>query len=244
MQSWGYGVKWSKIEPIEQKIIIIVCTGPSLEGFDFNLIKNSDYYVIAVNDAAKYVPFAHAWFTLDPWGLTTTQIPRNCKSKLYAAIPEDYGTEDAKITNHKVIPNRNIHYLHRIPHSTNEYHRIREYHIVGLNEDPSCIMTGNSGYGALNLAYHMYPEKVIYLGLDASSGYFFDKNKATRSLLHLNDMFASAIPQLTKRGIEVINASEDSNVKCFPRCNPTDYFNPPDDHKSKIVRPLASTKTR
>jgi hypothetical protein len=37
---------------------------------------------------------------------------------------------------------------------------------------------------------------------------------------HLPDLFSSAIPQLLRRGTEVVNGSLQSAVTCFPRTMP------------------------
>lgn len=211
------GVKWSKIEETNPDTIIIVCTGPSLINFNFENIKDKGY-IIAVNDAGKFIPTADAWFTLDPWGLDGKQIPKGFTGKLIAAVPDDFGNELSRTDAYRINPNPNISYLHRVAfHTSMGNLTMQDYVTWGLNEDKRCINTGNSGFGALNLAYHMNPKRVIIFGLDASNGYFFDKNKFTRSLNHLPWIFRSTIKQLESKEIEVINASPNSKVDCFPR---------------------------
>lgn len=211
------GIKWSKVKPINTDNIFIVCTGPSLQNFDFSLLQNKGY-IIAVNDAAKFIPFADAWFTLDPWGLTTNQIDSSFTGLKYAAVPEDYGTIKANALSHRVMANPSINYLHRIGYHTNDaQHDPIELLDWGLNDDKSCINTGNSGFGALNLAYHMAPKHIFLFGIDGSSGYFFNATKRTRSLQHLPSLFQSALKQLTHKNIKIINASENSSITCFPR---------------------------
>lgn len=214
------GIRWSKVDSTKNpETVIIVCTGPSLKNFNFENLRGKGY-IIAVNDAGKYVPFADAWFTLDPWGcgLAGSQFPKNFQGDLYAAVPDDYATAQAKSHDHKVHPNPTINYLHRIPfHTVNDY-KPYDYLSWGLSDDRSCINTGNSGYGALNLAYHMNPKRIVLLGIDASNGYFFDEGKYTKSLGHLPMIFRSTLPQLKEKNIEVWNGSQYSRVDCFQRC--------------------------
>lgn len=211
------GLRWSKITENSHDNIIIVCTGPSLKDFDFNLLRDKGY-IIAVNDAGNYVPFADAWFTLDPWGLTGKQLPsKEFTGQLISAVPEDYGLIDARSAPHRVRINPNVSYLHRIPFHTYYDVKTNDYLTWGLNEDTGSINTGNSGYGALNLAYHMRPKRIYLFGCDATRGYFFDEAKATRSLNHLPLIFRSTLPQLEKAGIEVINASPLSKIDCFKK---------------------------
>lgn len=215
------GIKWGKVDKdINPEKIIIVATGPSLENFDFEQLRGKGY-IITVNEAGKHVPFADAWFTLDPWGLHGPQLPNiDFKGRLYAAVPEDFGMSNARITNHQVICPRPITYLHRIIFHTAPITTSDEYLSWGLNEDNSCINTLNSGFGAFNLAYHMRPKKILLLGLDASMGYFYKPNCATRSLSYLPSIFRSTLTQINKAGINVVNGSLNSNIDCFERLTP------------------------
>jgi len=211
------GIRWSRVNTtLRPDTVIIVCSGPSLMNFNFENLRNKGY-IIAVNDAGKYLPYADAWFTLDPWGLTKGQIPKGFTGDLFSAVPEDYGMMDARSGDHKIEADPTINYLHRIPfHSCAD---VKPYDMLtwGLNEDPSCINTGNSGFGALNLAYHLRPKRIAFFGLDASAGYFYNEKKTTRSLSHLPSIFRSTLTQLKAANIEVINASPTSNIDCFPR---------------------------
>lgn len=212
------GVKWSKVcstQKIEK--IIIVGTGPSLKNFDFNKLDGKGF-IIAVNDSGKDVLNANIWFTLDPWGLQGPQLPpRNFKGQLWAAVPEDFGTINARCDAHKITASKTINFLHRIPFHTTNANTQDEYLNWGLNEDNSCINTLNSGYGALNFAYHLKPKKILLLGMDATSGYYYDPIRKTKSLHTLPWIFESAKKQLDVNGIKILNGSIDSNITCFSK---------------------------
>jgi hypothetical protein len=213
------GIKWSKVnKSIKPKNVIIVCTGPSLKNYDFSFLAGKGY-IIAVNDAGKFLPFADAWFTLDPWGcgMNGTQYPSNFHGQLFAAVPEDFGLRNARSLEHQVQPNSKFNYLHRIPFHTVDELKPYDYYNWGLNEDAGCINTGNSGFGALNLAYHMRPENIFILGLDGTRGYFFDEKKYTRPLNHLPLIFNSSVQQLRDANIEVHNGSLYSTIDSFKR---------------------------
>lgn len=219
-----YGIKWGRVDVnLKPEKIVIVATGPSLTGFDFNLLKNKGYYIISVNRAWEHVHFADAWFTLDPWGFDGRQLPNKglFKGKLFAAVPEDFGLQNARIRDHQCVPPKDITYLHRVIWNTTPNIEQTEYLNWGLNEDTSCINTLNSGYGAFGLAYHYRPKKILLLGLDASSGYFYDPSCSTRSLNHLPLIFRSTLPQIESANIEVLNGSLHSKIDCFPRYTPT-----------------------
>lgn len=190
------------------KNVVIIGSGRSLSKFKFDSLRDQDCFIITVNGSGNSVPFADAWFTLDPWGLQGPQLPRKFEGQLYAAIPEHYGTVYAQGKNHRPEPTADIKYLQRIPYEG------------GLCEDPWAIHTGNSGFGALGLAYHMRPEKVLLLGIDADVGYYYTPHKRNRKLDHLPRIFEESIPQLEERNIKVINGSPHSAVNCFTKYSP------------------------
>lgn len=216
------GVKFGRVSPVlHANKIIIVCSGTSLDGFDFNKIKSRENYIITVNGSVNSVPFADCWFTLDPWGLDGPQLPnlKNFKGIMYAAVPDDYGRRDAKNVRHRVRPNSKVNFLHRLVSHNFPDQSSETAMCLGLSEDPRCIATGNSGYGAFNIAYHMRPKKILLLGLDGGMGYFYTKTESNRSLHMLPKLFNSTRHQMEKAGIEVINGSKDSRIGTYPKYN-------------------------
>lgn len=209
------GVIWGKVQEKAEKIIII-CSGKSLFKFDFLKLKNLGH-VICVNNSYKSVPFFNSWFTLDPHGLSTGQLPKNYQGKLYCAVPQDFGTPTAKSLPHRVIAPKNVTYLHRLISHNDPTISSESAYVLGLSDDKRCISTGNSGYGALNLAYHMEPRKILILGMDGDLGYFYSDKECNRPLRFLPQMMESTIEQLQNKNIKVINGSKNSVVTCFPR---------------------------
>lgn len=191
--------------------VVVIGGGRSLSGFNFGVLANQDCYIIVVNDVGNLVPFADAWFTLDPWGLYGPQLPSDkFKGKLYAAVPDNFGTPEARLRVHRIMPKAKITYLKRVPNPG------------GLSEDTSVIYTGNSGFGAFGMAYHMRPKKVLLLGIDGDVGYFYTKKKTNKNLAHLPKVFNDSVHQLRENNIQVINGSPNSAVTCFTRYTP-DY---------------------
>lgn len=197
--------------------IIIVGGGRSLTDFNFGYLKSLGH-IITINDSGKVIPYADSWFTLDPWGLEGPQLPPPLStSKLYAAVPDDFGTPNARSEAHRKPVYRPVTFLHRIIKHNLIHGSSDTAYKLGLCEDKDCISTGNSGYGALNLAYHMRPKRILLLGIDGDIGYYYDKTKNNRRLSALPAMFRSAIPQLEAQGITVVNGSIKSTVDAFPR---------------------------
>lgn len=212
------GVKWQPIEPLDSiKRVIIIASGPSLMNYDLKKLKKIDAYKITINESGKWAPFADAWFTLDPWGLTTGQIPTYFQGKKFAAVPDDYGTASARCKDHRVAAPDDVQFLHRLQSHNNPYMSSNTAFILGLSEDTGCINTGNSAYGALNLAYHHRPEKILLLGVDGTSGYFYPSKKNNGSLSTLPSLFASTVDQLKANKIQVVNGSIKSRVNAFER---------------------------
>ena len=224
------GIKWGRVAPTQQHDkIIIVASGPSLKNFNMGELKDKGT-IICVNNAGNFVPFADYWFTLDPWGLNRGQVPKNFAGKLFAAVPDDYGRHDAKATQHRTHSTPNVTYLHRLMSHNYTNQSSDNAYTLGLSPDTGCISTGNSGFGALNLAYHMKPKKILLLGVDGTIGYFYPTNVNNRSLGTLPLLFKSATQQLRDANIEVINGSQNSAVMCFPRYSVMDALDKFNEH--------------
>lgn len=220
------GIQWGRVDTnVKVDDVVIICSGMSLRNVDLTRLKQKNCYIITVNGAGAQIDYAHAWFTLDPWGLNGPQLPPNHCGKLYAAVPDDYGTPYARAHAHRVTPNYKVTLLHRLmSHNMVDVSSDTAYK-MGLSEDPSCINTGNSGYGAINLAYHLRPKRIILLGMDAGIGYFYTDNARNRPLNTLPLLCKSALPQLQNSNIEIINGSQISKILCYPRMAPNDAIN-------------------
>lgn len=223
------GIKWGKVyEPTSPTSVVILGSGKSVSKIDLQTLCYSNLYIISVNDSIKSLKRANCWFTLDPWGLHTTQLPpKNIPvDKLYAAVPCDYGTPMARTPNHRTTPtNDKIIYLHRLQSHNYINESSQTAYKLGLSEDSSCINTGNSGYGALNLAYHLNPKKIYLLGIDGDIGYFYSNTKTNRALTYLPIMFESSLPQLNNKNIQVINVSPNSTITCFNKIHQDEFNN-------------------
>lgn len=102
----------------------------------------------------------------------------------------------------------------------------------GLATDPWAVCTGhNSGYQAINAAYHLGAARIILLGYDMGfakgqrSHYFGDHPRKTQPSIYKN-IFLPAFPTLVdplgQRGVEVVNATPGSKLDCWPRMSLAD----------------------
>lgn len=193
---------------------LIVASGPSVEGVYIPDLPG--VHIIAVNGAVEWLPRVDSFFSLDP-GRRVQQLCRDRRegTRYYLAVPDDFGTYRAKAPVHRNPRIDGVTYLRRV---TGDGYKGCAY---GLSEDLCEINTGNSAYGALGLAYLMGATHIALLGVDATdSGYAYNHGGPAWSLSHVPGLFATAIPQLERRGIMVVNGSSNSNVRCFPRCTP------------------------
>jgi hypothetical protein len=81
---------------------------------------------------------------------------------------------------------------------------------VGLSEDPAVINTGgNSGYGAINLAYLKGARRIFLIGFDMDP---------LSNPLHPQwaRRFRTTVPQLAARGVEVWNLNPRTSIDAFP----------------------------
>ena len=139
----------------------------------------------------------------------------------YAAI-NDQNPAKKIIPEHVRVLKRINNTAHRgRPTNTPKYWYHRWGCVPGLSEDPSKIHTGNSVYGALGLAYHWKPKNILLLGVDGTNEPKVTNGRPTDyNISHLNLLFSTAVIQLRRQGITVINGSENSKVTCFTRCTP------------------------
>lgn len=103
---------------------------------------------------------------------------------------------------------------------------ISDQRLVSLNS--ALIATGsNSSFQAMNLAVLFGSRKIVFLGLDLSSNeagethhHNYPPEFVRTTAVGYESMmraFNAAAPQLERIGVEVINASRRSALRCFPR---------------------------
>ena len=95
---------------------------------------------------------------------------------------------------------------------------------VGFDDRPGYLRTGgNSGYAAIHLAASMGAKTILLYGFDASGGHWHGEHPAGSGLANPKDASYRAwikradglAPELTKRGIEVVNCTPGSRLACF-----------------------------
>lgn len=200
--------------------IWIIGSGPSARLADFNAIPKGDI-VFGVNGTAGWVNRLDWWFTLDrdPLNLRRMESPKLNGVRCFAALPDEIPLPEKVIRYKRVAQNpkfnKNIARRRRFQ-NTPEWWLSRWSAVRTLSEIPGSINTGNSLWGALQIAYQFKFKKIILVGLDGDRLPRVEGGRPN-SLLHLPILFESAIPQLKRSGVQVFNANLKSKITCFPR---------------------------
>lgn len=199
-------VGWGRVTDTAE-CVLIIASGPSAKVIDWNKVEiDKSVTVISVNGTLPYLRrVATHWFSLDlsPFNKEVMWKEKELPIKFYAGAFPDYVRTETWVTflrRRLGIGPRNA--------------------CFGLSEDYEYISTGNSAYGALGLAYLMDAKKIALVGVDGTRGYWFNQGTPFGDLAVMQALFASAVPQLRKRGIQVLNGSKESIVDCFPHSHP------------------------
>jgi len=177
--------------------IVCIGDGPSLTREDVNYCKDKAK-IIAINYSIQLAPWADIWY-----GYHTSQMlsyfDRNkTNAKIYSCEKDNFVD----------WPN--------IPSSGN----------YGLELDPRYIRGGhNSGYQAINVAYHLAgpKSKIILLGYDCKSndGTINWQGHKVQPKFEVYEFdlwlkcFETLVKPLKEQEVEVINCTRDSALNCF-----------------------------
>lgn len=180
--------------------IFIIGGGPSLKSFDFDRLKIKKS--IAINKAFFSVPYADVLYWTDArvYGWYKRDIDNFNGLKYTIGLNREY--------------NDNITVL-------------RKGNKFGLEEKPDALAHGNnSGYAAINLAYHLGASKIVLLGFDMVTteheshfhdGYPTRKTKNSTYETQFIPAFPHIAGALKNKKIKVYNANPRSLLDCFPK---------------------------
>jgi len=186
--------------------VVILGGGPSLTPADVNFCRDKAR-VIAIKEAHRLAPWADAIYAADyKWW------------RFFRGVPEFDGLKyaieqsgDQAPVNWALWP---------------DIHVIRQTGAEGLELDSSGLRTGyNSGYQAVNLAYHLAGRtRIVLLGFDMWTGESGDQNWFGPHPLHTPSpypvflhAFKTIEQPLKEAGVQVVNASRFTVMNSFPR---------------------------
>lgn len=181
----------------------IVASGPSIKNTDLSALRDR-IHVIAIKVAIDLCPWADVCYGCDaPWWIDRKGLPK------YSGIKIHHGQAASQFQN-----------MHRCEID------ISSDHI--LVEQPMKIGNGgNSGFQALNLAVQFGATDIILIGMDCherGGTHWYGRNKWPNANNPMGTNYArwikgfeTAKRDLSTLGIDVINASVESELRCFPK---------------------------
>lgn len=193
--------------------VCIAASGPSLVHDDVWEAYEAGCKLIVINDTWRACASAHVLYAADcRWWISPAKAPN----------PDQFRGE--RWTTSRAWPDKHQTLLKTL-------NQVYTKHGCDLT-DCEPISTGhNSSFQATGLAALWGVRRIIYTGLDmkcdaAGRDHWHGAHEGLSSprfaLPRFKAAFEHVAPQLAARGIEVINASRDTALKCFPRLSMTE----------------------
>lgn len=192
----------------------IIASGPSVKKADVELLRGR-LKVLAIKKSVELAPWADVVYGCDfPWWRSVQGLPAfgGLKISFNPRHLADAGVRKVDI----VVKDAAGQLCDRL--LTGEVGRIGN--------------GGNSGFQALNLAVQWGATRVLLLGFDCqdrSGAHWYGRNMAAgmnnpgpNNFRRWIAAFNAAAVELRSRGIEVLNASQISDVRCWPRIGVAD----------------------
>jgi len=180
--------------------VVCVAPGPSLTEEDVNYVRGKAT-VVVLNDAWKLAPWADVLYSSDLFWFPYYQwVPAFQGLKIsFADISRPRAARDNGIILLKKTGEDGV-----------------EFGANGLRT------TRNSGGAAINLAIHLGATRVILLGYDMAGTNLFGphplglRKTTSKDYETYRHLISSMVVPLKERGIEVVNCSRKTALKCFP----------------------------
>lgn len=179
------------------RTVFVIGGGPSLTGFDFERLRGKGT-ILAVNDAAKAVPFADALLSIDTvWWRNRARLLQSFRGEKIAIVPPSHPTEP----------------------DVTRYGRDSR---AALSRDPQAVCTGeNSGFAAVGLSIMRGANLIYLLGFDMTGpghfhgGYEWHCRYGANDYPRWSQLFGVLQHEAQIRGVSVINLNPDSAIRCF-----------------------------
>lgn len=208
-------------------VVAIIGGGPSLRGVDLEALRGL-VHCVAVNATAMALPWCDVAVTHDVNHLA--ERFHGFGGPVVAGVSPEFMVHRGRL--------RRVEYRRRVVTDR-------------LSELDGVLHSGGhtSAHTALGYAYLLRPRRIVIFGMDLTAfwgpdEYWHDKadqfnrrgfeDRRQRAgferweqyrrvkLTDAPNIFASTLPQLRRQGVEVVNASLESTVECFPKVTPQD----------------------
>lgn len=181
---------------------MILAGGPSLRGFNTYCL--AGLRVIAINESYRLCPWADVLYWADTkwWDRRKADVAAVFQGRYIMTVAEKV---DGTVK------------------------QLRNTGVEGFDPDPGALRTGaNSGYQAIHLAAHFGAKRIVLLGYDMRivgplthwhEGHPGQQPHSLQATLTQTFLpkFQGLVDPLAERGIEVINATPGSALKCWPQ---------------------------
>lgn len=181
---------------------VICASGPSMGRVDISALRRfKSWHVMVVNCTFRLVPWADVLYAGDLQWWTR------------------YGAEAAAFEGEKWTRDEAAAVRYGL-------RRVVRRDGRGLCREHAAVHTGgNSGFQAVNLAYHFGAHQIVLLGFDMhrrDGGHWHGEHEGMLSApaTHIEVWkreFAVMAADLREEGIRVVNATEGSDLRCFPK---------------------------
>lgn len=193
--------RWSVPRLWPGATVAVLASGPGMSRSVADLVRAAGLPAIAINETWRLAPWASMLYAADTeWWLA----PHNTALRDYDGI---------KVS---CMPVPGVHML-------------RNSGTEGFDPDPGAVRTGgNSGYQALHVAVHAGASRVLLCGFNMDPGdarHWHGKHPAplreTPREMYARwiDRFDRLAPLLLARGVDVINCTPDSALRCFRKAD-------------------------
>lgn len=182
---------------------VIIASGPSLKQKDVDAVRGRAK-VIAIKKCFELAPWADVVYGCDaPWWRSVQGLPKfgGLKIAYDPSVCTEFGLRRVEIA------------------KTTDRFLFDEVGKIGSG--------GNSGFQAVNLASQFGAKRIVLLGFDMFGNnreHWYGRNNwpaannpTTTNYQRWQNAFAGAYTDLSRRGIEVINASRETALGCFKR---------------------------
>jgi hypothetical protein len=175
--------------------VAVLASGPSMTQEDADWCRGQAR-VITVNSTWRLAPWADVHYSSDPpwWREEIDAMRAKCRGEFWTG-DADYAPEG----------------MHRCPYDKK---------VAGISARPGVIgWGGNSGFCALGLAFQFGAARIVMLGFDQSGGHWHgDHPEGVRRPANWSlwrGHFARAALDFKRLGVEVINCSRETTLRCF-----------------------------
>ena len=188
--------------------VCIAASGPSLVPADVGQALDAGCKVIVINETWRASPAAHVLYAADyAWWASRAPPAGEFKGERWTT-PKNWTTKHAALLK--------------------SLHQVETKGGCDIVRAPPICTGSNSSFQALSLAVLWGAKRVVFTGLDMKCGpggedhwhgVHEELTSPRRALGTFAKAFERASPQLVARGVEVINASRDTALTCFPRAS-------------------------